>query len=220
MLYARNLIVALISPWGRLPAAPFAIICMFVIGAHIAIQVHITQLGEDLPPYNSWSMSFFVLMWISFSATSRRFHDGGKTALFLVPLVVITFASYLAVFDDMHLANSAFEEDRDILRWAERARFALQIAGMVAMIAALLRPGDSGDNAFGPEFAHSSHGALSSTASTRVAAQPAPARRTPPAAPGDAAPAVRRQDFLADGPRGRITGAESSRRRPDGFGRR
>ena len=222
MLYFRNLLTALVTPWGRLSAVPFASLALLLIAAHCAIQMHITDLADDLPPYNAWSMSLFGLMWAGFCISSRRFHDSGKTAFYLVPALVIMFASYLAVFDDLSLANSAFEEDRDLLRWAERARFALQMLGLVAMFAALVRPGDSGGNAFGEEFYDAKAGSAGKAAA-RMAAQAASVTAARKAAPGPAAAppqAVQRQDFLASGPRGRITRAESTRHRADGFGRR
>jgi uncharacterized membrane protein YhaH (DUF805 family) len=218
MLYVRNCLIALIAPWGRLSAGPFAVMALLLILAHCAIQMHITDLADDLPPYNTWSMSLFVLMWMGFCISSRRFHDSGKTAFFLVPALVVMFAAYLAVFDDLHLANSAFEEDRDVLRWAERARLVFQILSLVAMGAALMRPGDVGENAFGDEFYDNKS---TKKAATRLATHaPAAASRKAPAPLADVQPAAKRQEFLAGGPRGRITPGESARHRPDGFGRR
>jgi uncharacterized membrane protein YhaH (DUF805 family) len=222
MLYLRKCLFALFTPWGRLSAAPFAVMTTLVIAAHCGIQMHITSLGEDLPPYNAWSMSLFVLMWISFCITSRRFHDGAQTAFWLVPLLVVTFASYLAVLDNLPLASSVFEEDRDALRWCERGRFALQILGLVAMVAAVARQGDVGDNIFGPEFY--TPNAKGAAKSARVQAQVDPVqgqRRPARVAPTAVAAAPRQpQNFLANGPRGRITPGESTRGRADGFGRR
>lgn len=230
MLYFRKCLIALMTPWGRLSPVPFAALAFLLIAAHCLIQIHITQMGEDLQPYNSWSMSLFVLMWFGFCITSRRFHDSGQTAFWLVPLLVITFASYLAVFDNLHFATSVFEEDRDLLRWSERARFALQILGMVAMVAALVRPGDSGDNAFGHEF-HVPDNAKPHAKAARVAAQMAPtpaARKIAAAAHHETAvatePAVtprrRSTDHVPSGPRGRITPTDLVRHRGEGFGRR
>lgn len=227
MHYFGKCLFALTTPWGRLSPVPFAAMAFLLIAAHCAIQMHITELGDDLPPYNSWSMSLFVLMWFGFCVTSRRFHDGGQTAFWLVPLLIVSFASYLAVFDSLHLATSVFDEDRDALRWSERGRFALQILGMVAMMVAVLRPGDMGDNAFGHEFAATTGKAPAKAA--RIAAHSAPtpsARKMAAAAHHDLpaaepAPAARRHaEIIPSGPRGRITPADAGRPRADGFGRR
>lgn len=237
MHYFGKCLFALVTPWGRLSPVPFAAMAFLLIGAHCAIQIHITALAEDLPPYNAWSMSLFVLMWIGFCITSRRFHDGGQTAFWLVPLLVVTFASYLAVFDNLHFATSVFEEDRDVLRWSERTRFALQIASLVAMVVALVRPGDMGDNTFGHAFDEPDHGKSSSrTARSAGKGTPTPADRKMAVTahhgaqsrtaqgrePAFDAPAAARRhgDPLPSGPRGRITPADNGRPRGDGFGRR
>ena len=220
MLYLRNCLIALVTPWGRLSATPFAAMTLAVITTHCLIQMYITDLADDLPPYNAWSMSLFGLMWMGFCLTSRRFHDSGKTAFLLVPALIVMFAAYLAVFDDLHFANSAFEEDRDVLRWAERARLVFQIAGMIAMIAALVRPGDAGSNAFGDEFYDPKNATKSVARIAAHAAPVVPARKIVPAPAEAPSQAAKRQDFLANGPRGRITPGESARQRPDGFGRR
>lgn len=230
MLYFRKCLFALVTPWGRLSPVPFAAMAFLLISAHCLIQVHITEMGEDLPAYNAWSMSLFVVMWFGFCITSRRFHDSGQTAFWLVPLLVITFASYLAVFDNLHFATSVFEEDRDLLRWSERARFGLQIAGMVAMIAALVRPGDSGDNAFGHEF-HVPEHAVPHAKAARSAAHtpPSPSARKIAAATHHAAasvekpaaaPKIHHAELVPTGPRGRITPSDTLRHRGEGFGRR
>ncbi len=230
MHYFGKCLFALVTPWGRLSPVPFAAMAFLLIGAHCAVQIHITALGEDLAPYNAWSMSLFVLMWIGFCITSRRFHDGGQTAFWLVPLLIVTFASYLAVFDNLHFASSVFEEDRDVLRWSERTRFALQIAGLVAMVAALVRPGDTGDNTFGHEFDEPAHG-KPHPRGTHPALKPAPspaARKIAAAAHQSAAVTEaaaphahrRHSDIVPTGPRGRITPADAGRHRGDGFGRR
>lgn len=244
MLYLRKCLVALMTPWGRLPPVTFAALAMLLIGVHCTIQLYVTSMGEDLPPYNAWSMSLFFVMWSGFCLTSRRFHDSGKTAFYLVPLLIVTFASYLAVLDDMHLATSVFEEDRNMLRWAERVRFALQIVGMMAMVAALIRPGDEAPNAFGSIFydpkanakrakrtPHASADRAKPKAADRIAAvahAPTATRHSVAAAvvdEGDAMPTTphprrRADDRPGPGPRGRITPSELVRHRGEGFGRR
>ena len=243
MQYFGKCISALLTPWGRISPGPFAALALLLIAIHCAIQMYLTGMGEDLPPYNAWSMSLFIMMWFGFCITSRRFHDSGKTAFYLVPLLVVTFASYLAVLDNLHLASSVFDEDRDLLRWSERVRFALQVLGMVAMIGALVRPSDEGDNAFGHVFydanavAARTHGTtqapvdkpkLNATDRRHAAAHPQQAARTTrghetsPAgdAPAPATPRRRADDRAGLGPRGRITPSELVRHRGEGFGRR
>jgi uncharacterized membrane protein YhaH (DUF805 family) len=227
MRYIGNCIVALVTPWGRLSAVPYAVMAMSVIAGHIAIQYHLTAAGDDLPPYNTWSMGYFGLMWALFCIMSRRFHDAGKTAFFLLPLLVAAFASYLYVFDNLHFAGSDFAEDRDVLTTAEHIRFVVQAATLAALAFATLQPGDFGDNAFGTEFASRKTPAPHKAAAARTTPTPqvGPARvaRTLKAAPPQphpmSEPAPPRH-VEPSGPRGRITPSDSSRKRGDGFGRR
>lgn len=223
MRYLGKCLKALVTPWGRLPVTAFAVLAMLVIGAHCAIQMQITALGEDYPAYNAWSMSLILLMWPAFCITSRRFHDSGKAALFLIPMMVIAFASYLSAMDNFHLATSDFEEERSAWMWAERVRLLMQLLSMGAMVAALLRPGDEGDNGFGPAFYVPPVNATPRSAAqvTASAGPNAAKRKAPPTVPAQPPRVtVDRQDFLNSGPRGKITPAESARHRSEGFGRR
>jgi uncharacterized membrane protein YhaH (DUF805 family) len=221
MRYLGNCSVALLTPWGRLSAVPFAVMAIALIAAHGFIQLHLTAAGDDLPPYNSWSMSYFAIMWVLFCIMSRRFHDAGKTALFLVPLLAAAFASYLYVFDNLHFADSDFAEDRAILAWAEHLQIIVRFAVLGTLGYAAVQSGDTGDNGFGPEFYRAK--SAPPKASSRVAVQTGPrriARNLNSAPPQPAAEHPKRQEWDVSGPRGRITPAESARNRRDGFGRR
>jgi uncharacterized membrane protein YhaH (DUF805 family) len=223
MRYLGKLLFALISPSGRLSAMPFAVLALLLMGAQCAIQMQLTALGEDYPAYNAYSIGLVLLLWPAFCITSRRFHDSDKAALFLIPLMIITFASYLSAFDNLHFAGSDFDEDRNAWLWAERGRLLMQILSMAAMIAALLRAGDESDNGYGHVFYVPTVTAVARTAAhVSSNAGATTAHRKPPATVPvqTARVTVDRQDFLASGPRGKITPAESTRHRSDGFGRR
>ena len=117
-----------------------------------------------------------------------------------------------------------------LLEMAQSARLVIQGFGFVALVAALVRPGDSGDNAYGPEFyvpgsligaRPAAEGSARVAATKQVAGIPQPVsgadRRDAPRERWDD---KRRQEFLANGPRGKITPGESSRQKQSGFGRR
>jgi uncharacterized membrane protein YhaH (DUF805 family) len=221
MRYLGNCIVALLTPWGRLSAAPYAVLAIALIAAHCFIQLHLTAAGDDLPPYNSWSMSYFGIMWVMFCIMSRRCHDAGKTAFFLLPLLGVVFASYIYVFDNLHFADSDFAEDRAILAWAEHVQMIIRFAALVTVSYAGILAGDTEENAFGPEFYRPV--SAPSKPSARLSAQAGPqrvARSLKPAISQSAADQPKKQEWDVSGPRGRITPAESARNRRDGFGRR
>ncbi|MEQ1673309.1 MAG: hypothetical protein ABL893_20870, partial [Hyphomicrobium sp.] len=76
----------------------------------LALQIQTTLMADTLPPYNVWSMSLVAMLWPAFCITSRRFHDGGKTAIVLIPLLIMTLAAHLSVFDNLQYADSDFVE--------------------------------------------------------------------------------------------------------------
>lgn len=224
MRYVGNSIAALLTPWGRLSAVPFAVMAILLIAAHTYIQIHLTAAGDSLPTYNSWSVSYFVIMWVMFCIVSRRFHDAGKTAFFLVPLLFAIFASYLYYFDNMHFADSDFAEDRAIASWAEHIRLLLQFVTLGAIAFATLQQGDYGDNAFGPEFGKKKGAAQTRAAPAQNQKRQRRAARqlnSPAAAsrPQQSPPPPRRE-FEELGPRGRITPAGLTGSGRNGFGRR
>lgn len=228
MIFVRNCIGAIFTPWGRLPAGAFAIMCFAIIGAHAGLQLYITGQGDDLEPYNPYAMAMFGLLWTSFCVLSRRFHDASKTAFFLVPLLIVAFVVYLKYLDYMPLAGSDFIEDQNLALLAARARFAVQALGLVMMVVAILGQGDIGANSFGPVFYErkkatrdvpAAHAALPRAAEKLAASAPTHDRRVEPA-PREKWDEKRRQEFLASGPRGKITPAESTRHKASGFGRR
>ncbi|NOT70557.1 MAG: DUF805 domain-containing protein [Hyphomicrobium sp.] len=234
MPYLGKCLMALVTPWGRLPLAPFAVMAFVVILFTLALQIQTTLMADTLPPYNVWSMSLVAMLWPAFCITSRRFHDSGKTAIVLIPLLIMTLAAHLSVFDNLQYADSDFVEERDALAWVERGRYLLQLAGVAAMSMALKQPADVGDNLFGHPFNvdEGSRAAFASKANAVTIPGPnsivdetaqvvglSSAHKKVAAAKPERRK-VSRQDFLMLAQRGRITPAESARRRRDDFGRR
>ena len=221
MRYLAKCIIATVTPWGRLPAVPYAVFALVLIAAHCFVQLHLTAAGDALLPYNSWSLSFFVMMWVTFCILSRRLHDAGINSIAVLPLLILTFASYIYVLDHLNLADSDFKEDRALLAFAEHLRICLQAVVLAALAFAGTKAGESGDTAFGADFSSSmsrkprTETALRARDGTkRVAHKANNARVQAVSAPRA------RQDFDTSGPRGRITPAESARNRQSGFGQR
>jgi uncharacterized membrane protein YhaH (DUF805 family) len=147
-----QLLLALVTPWGRLPQLVYGVLTLAVGFAHGAIFAFLANHAEAYTGYNPLSMLLIVLIWVQFCLTSRRFHDSNSAAFFLLPLMILTIGVYLYAIDHAHLADSPFQEDRDDAALADQVRTVFQTIGLMIMLFALKSSGDSGDNAFGPEF--------------------------------------------------------------------
>jgi uncharacterized membrane protein YhaH (DUF805 family) len=213
----RNILLALVTPWGRLSQFPFIVLVVLLLCVHAGLQFYLSANIEELQPYNAFSMAQICILWMMFSILSRRFHDSGNAALFLVPYFACTFAAYLFAIDNWKLAVSPFEDDHETAAWFERIRVVFQLIGLGIIIFAFKDGGDTGANAYGPEWG----GGQKQRKRTRMSAynasmahgrvhfdepDPTPAQtHEPPSAP------VAR--------RGRITPVASATR-SQGFGRR
>lgn len=227
MAYLRDISMALFTPWGRLSQLVFTVLVVVIMTVHGLLQVYLDARIEDLQAYNPYQLAQLVTLWMLFSILSRRFHNSGNAALFLVPYFALTFAAYLFAFDHWKLAVSPFEEDHDTAAWYDRIRMVFQLLGMAIVIFALKDAGDEGANAHGPAFgAHTHHAPKHHQDEQQPAASP---RRVPrahvavTAAPDpEPAPSGRADHRHHVEPvlrRGRITPVETSGR-PNGFGRR
>ena len=213
-------ILAILTPWGRLSQTTYAVMILVLVAAHTAILMHLSGHLEDYPPYNPYSIGLIVILWMSFSVLSRRFHDCNSAALFLLPILIMTVAAYLVAFDHAALAESPFEEDRDLWTFVENIRSAFQLAGMAIILFALKSSGTGGENAYGAPFA--SFGSFRAQKPRLEKGAPAPVARTakinPAAAPDKSE--TRLEVPVPRGPRGKIAPASLDRDRNGNFGRR
>jgi uncharacterized membrane protein YhaH (DUF805 family) len=152
MLILRTWSAALFTPWGRLSPVPYALLAFALIAVHTTLQMTLTAHAEDWPAYNPYSTAQVALIWMFFAISSRRFHDAGKTAFFLMPLMMATIAASLYAIEQSPLALSTFVEDQDVAQFADRIRMLVQIAGLVALGGGICVASDGGTNAFGPPF--------------------------------------------------------------------
>ncbi len=220
MTSLRHCLLAILTPGGRLSQLSCAVLIIGLVAIHAAILAHLNAHVADYPPYNALSIALVVLLWMKFSALSRRFHDCDSAAFFLLPYFVLMVVSYLVAFDHGKLADSPFEEDRDLAATVESIRVAFQVSGMGIVLMALKSAGDSGPNAYGPPFSSLSGGKI---AKSQIITE---ATRTPARGPHIAKPAPAEKPArpmglpLAVGPRGKISPAAGSRDRKADFGRR
>ena len=155
MTQLQQLLLALVTPWGRLPQSIYGLLTLAVCVLHGAIVLFLASRIEDHPGYsgyNALSIALIALIWVQFCLMSRRFRDSSNAAFFLLPVIVATAAAYLYAIDHAGLAASPFQEDRDQAAFAEQIRTVFQTIGLALMLFALKSSGDSGPNAFGPEF--------------------------------------------------------------------
>lgn len=224
----RSILIALFTPWGRLPQLTFIVLASIILCVHGALQLYLNTHIETLEPYNAYSIGQLVTLWMLFSILSRRFHDSGNAAMLLVPFFAMTFAAYLFAIDNWKLAVSPFEEDHDTAAWFERVRMVYQLIGFGVIILALKDMGDESHNAYGPPFGAPKKVARHARpADTRAGEAPRMAARRVTSTPvddTDLAP-PRHETPPHDGHRhfeprrGRITPAEPAGRH-HGFGRR
>ncbi|MGL4395272.1 MAG: DUF805 domain-containing protein [Hyphomicrobium sp.] len=191
---------ALLTPWGRISALPYAALSLLVVTVHVALKVRLAISFEDLPVYNPLATALIWLIWVQFCLVSRRLHDSGVNGFILLPLAVIAAAVYLNQFETAKLFDSDFLEERQL---AERAALwvkAVELIGIVLMGYAAIRAGEEGSNVYGLPFgAPRASAALSARGSADD--EPAPrAKRSPEARlsritapPVDDKPVVRKQ---------------------------
>ncbi len=224
----RSILVALFTPWGRLPQLMFIVLASIILCVHGALQLYLNTHIETLEPYNVYSIGQLITLWMLFSILSRRFHDSGNAAMLLVPFFAMTFAAYMFAIDNWKLAISPFEDDHDTAAWFERVRMVYQLIGFGVIIMALKDMGDEGHNVYGPPFGAEKkavrHARAVDTRTTEVPRMAARRVTTTPVDETELAP-PRHESHPHDGHRhfeprrGRITPAEPAGRH-HGFGRR
>lgn len=186
-------ILAMVTPWGRLPQFSYGVLALLTLAAHFAISLYVSANIEELPAYNLYAMSELALLWVMFSLMSRRFHDSGDPAVFLFPLLICTIAAYLVALDHAKLMVSVFEEDRESAQMYGLLKAMFQACGLALALFAMKNSGDSHANAYGPEFSATTSARKSRIAEAikppepawKRAAQSQPASKpAPPRKPG------------------------------------
>lgn len=219
-----KLCAALFTPGGRLPPLHYAVLCLIAVAAQMTIQIHLNAHADDYPAYNPYSTAMLAFLWVDFCLLSRRLHDSGRAALYLLPLLFLTFAAYVAHLNNMSLIDSAYDEDRDLAIWSERMRILAQIVWQVFAIAAVVRPGDNGTNGFGPPFWGPTDRVTSSASRSSTTQEPAAAysgkERRQGWSNGEPPPVHKRATALPPPRRGITPGDTLKPQDKSGFGRR
>ena len=142
--------LALVSPFGRLPPFPFAILAVALAAAHIWVFGQISY-APHLEPWNVYTIALFVMLWMQFCIFSRRLRDTGSSGIVLFPFLLLAVFAFLTRIDPSYedtYAENSFMMDMLIDNGMRVVR-ALYIAGLIYGIRA---QGEEGPNAYGPEF--------------------------------------------------------------------
>jgi uncharacterized membrane protein YhaH (DUF805 family) len=153
MALPHHYLLALISPFGRLGQAHFALLACLIAFAHLYIYAKMAGMPSD-EPWNVYSIALLVMIWCKFCILSRRLHDTGSNGLIAIPVLLISVGLYLYIIDPS-IAGDAANLDAGtqwVLEQGMRVPRALFIAAFIYCIRA---GGETGPNAYGPEFGDS-----------------------------------------------------------------
>lgn len=149
----HHYILALLSPRGRLSQFAFAGLAMGLFFVNYYCW-HKISVGAQASAYGPYTVAMLIAMWSTFCIFSRRLHDLGSSGIMMVPLLLLSVYAFLVILDpDMFGIDSN--------KWGKLAAFSDHgvrlVRGIViaAFIYCVKAGGESGTNAYGPEFGDS-----------------------------------------------------------------
>ncbi|MEO0729637.1 MAG: DUF805 domain-containing protein [Pseudomonadota bacterium] len=152
-MYFIHLVLALVSPSGRLSQVPFAFLCILLACGHLWAygQIVINETGLT---WNTYTITLFAMLWMQFCVFTRRARDCGSSGVLYLPVLAIAILIYLVVLDPEGMwpgAQNSFLGEMT-MDWGMRFLRALYLALFIWGIKAA---GDTGPNGYGPEFGES-----------------------------------------------------------------
>ena len=163
MALPQHYLFALISPFGRLGQFHFALLACVIAFAHLYIYAKMQGIPED-QPWNVYSVALLVLVWCKFCIISRRLHDTGSNGLIAVPVLLLAVIIYLYVIDPSMAGSQALIDPN--MKWLLDQGMSVPRAIFIAAFMYCIRAGgESGPNAYGPEFGDTGDG-ISATQAT------------------------------------------------------
>lgn len=153
MALPQHYLLALISPFGRLGQFHFALLACLIAFAHLYIYAKMAGMPSD-QPWNVYSVALLVLIWSKFCIISRRLHDTGSNGLIAIPVLLIAVALYLYIIDPS-IAGDRANLDATTLYVLEHGMTLPRAVFIAAFLYCIRAGGETGPNAYGPEFGES-----------------------------------------------------------------
>ena len=153
MALPHHYLIALISPFGRLGQVHFALLACLIAFAHLYIYAKLLGM-PDGQPWNVYSIALLGLIWCKFCILSRRLHDTGSNGLIAIPVLLIAVVIYLYVIDP-DMAGAAGSRDPNVAWLLEQGMSIPRALFIAAFLYCIRAGGESGPNAYGPEFGDS-----------------------------------------------------------------
>lgn len=141
-------LAALITPAGRIPQFPFAMLCVVLALGNLWVYKEARKVGA---PSELYMTVLLFLIWSKFCIMSRRMHDTGKGGVILVPILMAAIAAFLLSYDQQAVGGIGHYKDKLAL-YAETGVKAVRSLFIAVFIYLIRAPGDDGPNAYGPEW--------------------------------------------------------------------
>lgn len=94
----HHALLALLTPWGRLPQFTFAALAMgLFIACYILWSMVSARAGHD--PFGTPTFALFAVMWMLFCIFTRRFRDLGSSGALMLPVFILASVAVLAKLD-------------------------------------------------------------------------------------------------------------------------
>jgi hypothetical protein len=142
----KDLMLAMFTPTRRLPVLPYAAMYLALTVATTILFHYLCVLGNSA--WGAWQALFLVL---NFCILANRFHDGGVTAVWVMPAYALAAISLVYQLDPTVVG---YDQDVQEL-WGERlhdAQSILKLGACVIMGLSLKLPTELGRNRFGMPF--------------------------------------------------------------------
>ena len=146
----HHYLIALVSPAGRLPPAPFAGLAVLLAFGHIWLfgKIADAQLGLTWNPY---TIALFAMLWMQFCIFTRRLRDTGSNGAWILVFFFIAVGMFIVALDPTMIWPKGLDNSvgDSAVRWGMRFVRGIYVAGLIYGIRAA---GQEGPNAYGPEF--------------------------------------------------------------------
>ena len=150
MALPQHYLIALVSPFGRLGQFHFATLACVIAFAHLWIYAQQQGMPKD-EPWNAFSIALLMLIWCKFCIISRRLHDTGSNGLIAVPVLLLAIFAYLLVIDPS-IAGRDIRKDSSFGFFMQHGMSFARTLFIAIFMYCIRAGGESGPNAYGPEF--------------------------------------------------------------------
>lgn len=149
----HHYLFALITPRGRLSQFAFAGLAMLLFMINYYCWHKITN-GAQASPYGPYTIALMVAMWSTFCIFSRRLHDVGSSGIWLIPLLIAAIFAFLASLDpELFGVDTGYWGKLEV--FADHGIRIVRAIVIAAFVYCVKAGGESGTNAYGPEFGES-----------------------------------------------------------------